>query len=321
MTAAGTTPQRVAPALGSSARVLVGMPVFNGEDYVRTAIESVLNQTLSDVRLVVGDNASSDATEEICREYARADRRVEYFRHKSNLGLVPNWNFVYQPRGEPYFRWAGHDDVLEPPLLERCVGLLDEDPTISLAQTLSFEIDAAGERLRTYDDDLRLRARRPHERLWRLLWSKHLTEVWGVFRTDLASKMRKMGSYVGSDRNFTADLLLLGNVGYVEEHLFGKRSHGGSYGGGAVQGKQARVAWHDSAATVPVVPSGLINVREYVRSILTLPISHRDRVACFRVVIEWGSRRALEEIVGRPDAYRDKVAREFARRRRQSQAA
>jgi glycosyltransferase involved in cell wall biosynthesis len=291
------------------------MPVFNGEDYVGVAIESVLNQSLPDLRLVIGDNASTDATEEICREYARADRRVEYFRHESNLGLVPNWNFVYHPAGEPYFRWAGHDDVLEPQLLERCVTLLDEDPTLSLAQTLCFEIDAAGVRVRTFDDDLRLGAARPHERVWRLLWSKHLTEVWGVFRTELAAKMRKMGSYVGSDRNFTADLLLLGNVGYVEEHLFGKRSHAGSYGGGAVQGKRARVAWHDSAAKVPVVPNGLINVREYVRSILTLPLTPRDRMACLRVVMEWGLRRGVEELVGRPDAYRDKVERELARRR------
>jgi glycosyltransferase involved in cell wall biosynthesis len=297
------------------ARVLVGLPVFNGEKYVGRAIESILNQTLADLRLVVSDNASTDNTEEICRAYAKADSRVHYFRQKSNLGLVPNWNFVCQPAGERYFKWAGHDDLLEPTCIERCVVLLENDPQLALAQTLSFEIDATGTRIRTYDDDFRLNAARPRDRLWRVLWATHLTEVWGVLRTELLRKIRRMGSYVGSDRNFTAELLLLGSVGYVEEHLFSLRSRPDSYGGGAVQGKRSRILWHDSNARVSIVPDGLINVREYIRSIMTLPLSQRERVACLRVVMEWGLRRGLEELTGRRNAYRAKVAAEDALRR------
>jgi glycosyltransferase involved in cell wall biosynthesis len=301
-----------------SPQVLVGLPVFNGEKYLALAIESILNQTLADLRLVISDNASTDATEEICRKYAQADSRVHYFRQTRNLGLVPNFNFVYQPAGEPYFKWAGHDDLLEPTLLERCVELLENDSEAVLAQTLSFEIDERGARLRTFDYDFRLNAARPQDRLWRLLWAKHLTELWGVLRTELVDKIRKMGSYPGSDRNFTAELLLLGPVGYVEEHLFSKRSHADSYTGGAVQGKRARILWHDSNARVSIVPVGLINLREYIQSIMMLPLSPRERVACLRVVTEWGLRRGIEDLTGRHDAYRDKVAREYRLRRQPS---
>ena len=50
--------------------VSVGMPVYNGERYIAQAIESILSQTFRDLELIICDNASTDGTEEICREYA-----------------------------------------------------------------------------------------------------------------------------------------------------------------------------------------------------------------------------------------------------------
>ena len=62
-------------------RVSIGMPVRNGQKYIREAIESILAQTFTDWELIVCDNASTDSTEQIVREYAARDPRVRYHRN------------------------------------------------------------------------------------------------------------------------------------------------------------------------------------------------------------------------------------------------
>jgi len=65
--------------------VSIGLPVFNGEAYLDEAIRSVLAQSLADLELVISDNASTDRTAEICRDWAATDRRIRYFRNPENL--------------------------------------------------------------------------------------------------------------------------------------------------------------------------------------------------------------------------------------------
>ena len=72
--------------------VSVGLPVYNGEDYVAEAIESILAQTYQNFELLINDNASTDRTEAICRAYAAADERVMYARNQTNLGAAANYN-------------------------------------------------------------------------------------------------------------------------------------------------------------------------------------------------------------------------------------
>ena len=52
-------------------QVSIGMPVYNGDQYIREALDSLLAQTFTDFELIISDNASTDRTSEICREYAR----------------------------------------------------------------------------------------------------------------------------------------------------------------------------------------------------------------------------------------------------------
>lgn len=66
-------------------RVSIGMPVFNAEKYIIAAIDSILAQTFSDFELIISDNASTDRTHEICKEYSAKDQRIHYYRNKKNL--------------------------------------------------------------------------------------------------------------------------------------------------------------------------------------------------------------------------------------------
>ena len=101
-------------------RVTIGLPVYNGEDFLESALDTLLAQTYTDFELVIADNASTDRTGEICRRAAR-DARVRYHRNDENVGAMRNFNRVFElARGE-YFMWAAHDDAHEPDYLRRCV--------------------------------------------------------------------------------------------------------------------------------------------------------------------------------------------------------
>ena len=74
--------------------VSIGMPVYNGEKFIRKCIESILDQTNRNFELIISDNASTDSTREICEKFAKQDNRIRYFRQESNIGIHKNFNFV-----------------------------------------------------------------------------------------------------------------------------------------------------------------------------------------------------------------------------------
>lgn len=152
--------------------VSVGLPVYNGERYLAAAIESILAQTYGDFELLLCDNASTDATPEICRRYAAADPRVRYVRHPENLGAAENYNVAFRLARGRYFRWAAHDDLLEPRLLERCTAELDAAPeSVVLCYPRTVLVDDEGRHLRVHEDLMDLREARPHQRL------RHVVQV------------------------------------------------------------------------------------------------------------------------------------------------
>ena len=91
--------------------VSIGMPVYNGERFIREALESLLNQTYRDFELIISDNASTDSTSAICVEYAARDQRIRYIRQAENIGPSANFRFVFDESTGQYFMWAAHDDV------------------------------------------------------------------------------------------------------------------------------------------------------------------------------------------------------------------
>lgn len=90
--------------------VSIGMPVYNGERFIREALDSLLAQTFTNFELIISDNASTDATELICRNYAEQDSRIRYIRQRENLGVLPNFQFVLNEASGEYFMWAAYDD-------------------------------------------------------------------------------------------------------------------------------------------------------------------------------------------------------------------
>jgi glycosyltransferase involved in cell wall biosynthesis len=120
--------------------VTIGMPVYNGEQTLLAALDSILCQTFTDFELLISDNASSDATESICREYAARDRRIRYVRQEQNIGATANFKYVLEDACGEYFMWAASDDVRSPDFIEVNVNFLAGNPEyVASASPNGFE--------------------------------------------------------------------------------------------------------------------------------------------------------------------------------------
>jgi glycosyltransferase involved in cell wall biosynthesis len=296
--------------LTSNPRVVIGLLVYNGEKYLAETIESILAQTYTNFRLVIGDNVSTDSTEAICRHYAALDSRIVYHRNPENVGASGNHNVVFQPGDAPYFKWASHDDLIAPDYLRRCVELLDQNPSIGVAHSRSYQIDETGRLLGNLDYEVRLTSDRPSDRLWRLLWAGYLPEVHGVMRTDLIRQTKLFRGFPGDDRSFLSEMLMLSNVGYVEDYLFSRRDHADSFCRISVD-ETARQLFYNPKAKRSAKLVGLIKLREYVSDVLRHPMDNLERLNCLKIVVEWGIRRGLEMVTNSGEQFGQRLREEF----------
>lgn len=87
------------------------MPTYNGEKYLREQIDSILNQSYKDIRLIISDDGSKDSTVQILKEYEEKDERVKVYVQPQNLGVVGNIEFLLKKVENPYYMLADQDDV------------------------------------------------------------------------------------------------------------------------------------------------------------------------------------------------------------------
>src|SRR5687767_8665908 len=118
--------------------VSIAIPVYNGENYLRLSIESILAQDYSDFELIITDNASTDGTEAICRDYANRDPRVRYARNERNIGASGNYNKGFELARGKYFRWQAHDDECHRSMTRKCVDFLESaSPEVTMVYPLA----------------------------------------------------------------------------------------------------------------------------------------------------------------------------------------
>jgi len=125
-------------------KVSVVMSVYNGERYLREAVESILNQTFTDFEFIIIDDGSTDSTWQILTAYAMRDPRIVLIRNEKNVGLTKSLNKgLALARGE-YIARQDADDVSLPQRLERQVAFLDNHAEFALVGCRPLLIDKAG---------------------------------------------------------------------------------------------------------------------------------------------------------------------------------
>ena len=255
----------------------IGLAVFNGEKYLEEAIHSILNQTFTDFELIISDNASTDRTAEICQKFAAIDSRICYHRNEINIGGANNENLTFRMSKGDYFRWAAHDDVCAPELIEKEVAVLDHDPTIVLCTSMVVEIDEHG-------NSLKISSRNNGESPWsykrfaKIASSQDfLEETYGLMRSAILRKTRLQLNYTASDRTLMCEISLYGRFHEIPEPLFYKRFHPGN----VYLDWRTRMAWFDTGFAGKIVFPFWTQFLDYLVTIQRVPISKYERLRCY----------------------------------------
>src|SRR5450432_3170179 len=285
-------------------KVSIGMPVRNGQRFIRQAIDSLLAQTFTNFELIICDNASTDSTEAICREYASRDPRVRYFRNSRNLGPAGNHNKCVDLSQGDYFRWHAHDDMCAPDYLEKCVECLDHNPDVVIAYPRTLIVDEEGKRIEEYNFLPRTGSLSVAERFSSLVLINHrkhrACEIFGLMRSSALRQTPLEGAYARGDSVLLVRLALLGRFVELPERLFLSRCHGTQSMQTlptAVKGGKARLArllgtgplpppewWDASRKGKANFPEWNLFKEYWISISRTHGLGMRDRVRCYGVM-------------------------------------
>jgi glycosyltransferase involved in cell wall biosynthesis len=286
----------------SCPRVSVGLPVFNGENYLAHALTALLQQDFEDFELIISDNASTDGTGEICRAFAAEDRRLRYYRNGTNIGLAANHNRTFAlSRGE-FFKWAAHDDDFPPQMLGRFVTAFEELPrSVAVVYSRCEYIDELGVAEWIDSDGVDLDDPRPHRRLAQLLGRIHMYNCpYGLIRADILRRTRLNGLYPMSDHVLFAELAMLGAFVELPEVLLRIRRHRGRTFTRTQDAKVLRELFNPGKRQRLRFLSMTNYMKlELIRSAALIPTSPKDKLLCTAVATVLPQWRTFKAFGGR----------------------
>lgn len=264
-------------------RIVLGLPVFNGEEFLEDCLASILAQTHGDFELVISDNASTDRSAEICNDYAAKDSRVRLFEQEENVGAANNFNFVFYDSIGEYFKWCACDDLLEPDFLEKTFQQLRQDPTAVLchSQTKIFGDSGVEE---VFVPEFNMSGMPPAARLWDVVLHGHRCyEVFGLIRRSALNRTKLIGNHRGGDNVLLFRLALLGAFSIVPEPLFLLRRHS-KQSTALVSNSQAYDQWFTGTDRKISFPDWRF-MQEAWRTLRGLDLSIRERRHCYHALL------------------------------------
>jgi glycosyltransferase involved in cell wall biosynthesis len=262
----------------------IGLPVYNGEQFLEETLQSILNQSFEDFELIICDNASTDETEAICRRYIEKDARIRYYRNEYNIGWALNHNKVVGLANGAYFKWIAYDDLIAPVFLEKCIEVLDQHPEVVLCYPRTQFIDVHGQPISTYADDLDLHEVAPSERFRTFFKRQGLCHLlFGVTRTDVLKRTSLMGSYIMSDRVLVGELALNGMLCELPDYLLFRRLHDGISTTINTNGDEM-LEWIDPSVNRSLRLPRWRRLVEYCHAIERTPIPLNERLRCYTVL-------------------------------------
>ncbi len=281
--------------MNAAPRLTVGLPVYNGENYIAESIDALLGQSFTDFELIISDNASTDGTGDICRRYEKQDSRVRYFRQPQNIGLAPNHNFVAEKARGELFKWASNDDLYARDLLERCVDALDKYPDVVLAHSWTAKVDGSGAVTQAFKYPLTTDSPRAAERFRSVLFDSGGDDDYGVMRLEVLRRTAMKESYHHADHTIIAEIVLHGRFYQVPDWLYFRRDHA-DRAERACPTMRSRCANMDPRRADPLRHPAVRLYGEYIwgyiSAIRHAPLSSAERRECYRYLAEWLASRA-----------------------------
>ena len=255
------------------------------------AIESILAQTFTDFELLILDNASTDNTPDLIAQYAAKDSRIVCYRNDTNLGASKNYNLAVDCARGQYFKWASHDDVLEPRYLECCVEALEKHPDVVLAYPRTIVIDHASVHRLCYLDKRNLMQNDPVVRFRLSLDCRQgeCNAVFGLMRTEVLRRTGRIGVYIGSDRVLLAEIALYGKILEHPETLFLRRDHPKTSTRANTTGRKLTKWFSGTPSTLPHFTRWRWAL-EYAKAALRSPLGLNSRLRSLASVSGWAAR-------------------------------
>ncbi|MDD5458523.1 MAG: glycosyltransferase family 2 protein [Phycisphaerae bacterium] len=273
-------------------KVTVGMPVFNGQSYLRESLDSLLGQSFGDFELIISDNASTDLTGQICEQYAAVDKRIRYYRSEKNFGAARNFNRLVELARGIYFKWAAHDDICDPAFLEKNIQALDEDKSASIAYARTAIFDERCNKQSEYKDGLNLTQDSPHERFGILLEKmrrgNECHPVFGLMRIGMLRRTGLIRPYVSSDEVLLGELSLRGKFREMPEYLFFKRQHS-NRSMTAFISLRSRSAWFDPKNKGKLQLHKWRMLADYIDSVRRASIAQSEKWLCYLAISKWAA--------------------------------
>jgi glycosyltransferase involved in cell wall biosynthesis len=212
-------------------KVTIGLPVYNGEKFIRKRLSSILEQTFFDFELIISDNGSTDSTSKICDEFQKKDKRIRYIRQKTNIGLTLNYNFVCEQANTDYFVWAQVDDIWLPDFLKRNIEVLDSNhDAVGAMCKIDFyeegsEINQGGtkdflrKKIHGLRPDTYPTSKVYEKRVRQFLKGGHVEILYGIFRTKKLAKSLVYTEFLGNDWAIVLEVIKYGRVCIIEDIL------------------------------------------------------------------------------------------------------
>ena len=272
--------------MNRSPLVSLGLPVYNGEDYIGSTLDSILAQTYTNFEVVISDNASTDRTQEICIEYATNDLRIKYFRNDENLGASRNFNRTFKLSSGKYFKWCGHDDLLAPEYLERCIQVLENNERAVICFPKITYIDSKGHPIGTQKEEtLSIVSDNFPDRLrtlfdFQIRGDDSIAAIFALMRRSALLKTALWGLFVSSEEILIMEVLSQGVFVQITEALFFFRDHSQRAFVKNVTPSD-RLAWFDpKAKKIFQLPVWLL-LTKYLGWIRRAPLSFNTRLRCY----------------------------------------
>jgi len=214
-------------------KISVIMPVYNEERFLDESIQSILNQTFKDFEFIIVNDASTDNSLNIIKEYQKKDTRIKIINNKKNKNFPEVRNIGLKAAKGKYIANMYGDDISHPKRLEKEFYYLEKNPHIFLIGSSAVYIDEKGNEIRRFRkyDDYKLLA-------WRLPKSCSIVDPSTMFRNE--GIIIKEGFGGAQDYNFYLDLLDMGkNLTNLPEFLVKYRLHEGSMSVSKVKEQEA----------------------------------------------------------------------------------
>lgn len=210
-------------------KVDILLATYNGEKYLSEQIESILNQTYSNFRLLISDDCSTDNTKQIIKEYEKKDNRITVFFQKENMGVVGNFEFLMQKVESKYFMFSDQDDIWKKEKVEKSVKKIEE----TSSELVYSDLEVVDSDLNvTYNSYWKLKGIynkvKKYNNFDSLYLNNFVTGCTIITKKDLIDKflpLPKNSKYVLHDYWISLIASQVGNIDYIEEPLIKYRQH------------------------------------------------------------------------------------------------